>query len=383
MAEQIDIKKSKRKTQNAKRKATQGCAAILGAIMILMGAALTFAADPPASGAEALIQAGHWKRARAILEPEVRAHPQDPKSLYLLAQVKMAFKDFDGALPFAQRAVEVDGKNSNYHLKLGQVYGEMAARANIFSAGPLAVKFRKEVEIALELDPENLDALDSMMQFKFQAPGLMGGDKNQAYALADKIFRLNPSEGYISKSKLAELQKNITEVEDCYRKAVDSDPKNYHALTLLAGFYSHPPHSQYDLAAKHAQRGVEIDPLRVEAYGILARVFAFVEHWSDLEQTLTAAEEKVADDLRPYYEAATAMVEAGKELPRAESYAKKYLSQEPEGDEPDAAEAHRLLGLVFEKEGRAVEARTEMETALRLRPNFKAAKEDLARINKR
>jgi len=358
-------------------------AAILGALMIFVGAALTLAADPPASGAEALIQGGHWKRARAILEPEVQAHPQDPKSLYLLAQVKMAFKDFDGALPLAQRAVEVNGKNSNYHLKLGQVYGEMAARANIFSAGPLAVKFRQEVEIALELDPENLDALDSMMQFKFQAPALMGGDKDQARALADRISRLNPVEGYISKSKLAELQKNATEVEDCYRKAVDADPRNYHALTLLAGFSTHAPHAKYDLAAKNARQAIEIDPSRIEAYGILARAFALVEHWSDLEQTLTAAEDKVADDLRPYYEAATAMVEAGKELPRAESYAKKYLSQEPEGDEPDAAEAHRLLGLVFEKEGRAVEARTEMETALGLRPNFKAAKEDLARINKR
>src|ERR1035438_6961599 len=102
--------------------------AFLASLMILVGAALPLPADPPATDPEALIQAGHWKRARAILEAQFQAHPQDPTNLYLLSQVKMALEDFDGALPLVQHAVELDGKNSNYHLKLGQVYGEMAAR---------------------------------------------------------------------------------------------------------------------------------------------------------------------------------------------------------------------------------------------------------------
>ncbi len=232
-------------------------------------------------------------------------------------------------------------------------------------------------------NPQNLEALDSMMQFKFQAPGLMGGDKNQARALADTITRLNPSEGYLSRAKLAELEKNPAEVEGDYLKAVEAGPRNYGALTALAKFYSHAPPAKYELAVKNAQQAVEIDPLRVEAYWILARLFALQERWNDLDSLLGAAEEKVPDDLRPYYEAANAQLETGKDLPRAEKYAKKYLAQESEGDGPGAADAHRLLGLVSEKQGRVAEARAELETALRLRPNFKAAKEDLARINKR
>ena len=47
---------------------------------------------------------------------------------------------------------------------------------------------------------------------------------------------------------------------------------------------------------------------------------------------------------------------------------------------PDAADAHRLLGLVLEKEGRNAEARAEIQTALRLRPKFKDAKDDLKRL---
>ncbi len=351
--------------------------------LAVVGVALAGAANSPSDDAQALIQAGHWKRARAILEPQVKAHPQDPQGAYLLTQVKAAFKDFDGALPLAQHAVELDGKNSNYHLKLGQIYGEMAARASMFAAGSLAVKFRKEVEIALDLNPKNLEALDSMMQFKFQAPGLMGGSKTQARALAEEITGLSPSEGYLAHAELAELEKNPAEMEANYLKAVEADPKNYHALTTLARFYSSPPQLKLDAATKYAQQAWQLDPSRADAGWILARVFSLEERWSDLQAILVASEKNVPDDLRPFYEAARALLEIGKEFPRAEGYAKKYLSEEPEGEEPDAADAHRLLGLVFEREGRISEGRTEIETTLQLRPNFKAAKEDLKRMDRR
>jgi len=181
---------------------------ILWPLSAWQGRARASTPDSQSAETEALIHSGHWKRARAILEPQVKAHPEDPRGCYLLAEVKMSFKDFDGALPLAQHAVDLDGKNSDYHLKLGQIFGEMAARASMFAAGSLAVKFRKEVEIAIGLDSRNLDALDSMMQFKFQAPGLMGGSKDEARALADKITLLNPSEGYLAHAELAELEKN-------------------------------------------------------------------------------------------------------------------------------------------------------------------------------
>jgi len=363
----------------------QFSAAVLAVIILRplsawQGRARASTPDSQSAEAEALIHSGHWKRARAILEPPVKAHPQDPRGCYLLAEVKMSFKDFDGALPLAQHAVDLDGKNSDYHLKLGQVFGEMAARASFLAAGSLAGKFRKEVEIAIDLDGKNLDALDSMMQFKFQAPGLMGGSKEEARALADKITLLNPSEGYLAHAELAELEKNPAQMEAFFLKAVQANPNNYGALTAIASFYTQSPHTNFDEALKNASSALRLDATKIGAYWIMARVFALQGRWDELEQILTTSEKNIPDDLRPIYAAARALLQIGKELPRAESYAKKYLSQEPEGDEPDNAEAHRLLGLIFEKEGRNAEARAEIQTALQLRPNFKAAKDDLKRL---
>jgi tetratricopeptide (TPR) repeat protein len=262
---------------------------------------------------------------------------------------------------------------------LGKVLGEMAARASFFSAGSLATKFRKEVEIAIQLDFGNLDALDAMMQFKYQAPGIMGGSKDEARALAEKITALNASEGYLAHAELAEMQKDPGQMEAFYLKAVQANPRNYNAQTALAKFYSQSPHAKYDEAAKHAQDALQLDLTRIEAYWILARVFALQQR-GGLEQTLANAEKNVTDDLRPFYEAAQGLLDAGTDYQRAEAYAKRYLSQNPEGEEPDAADAHRLLGLVLEKEGRIAEARTEIQSAIRLRPNFKAAKADLKRL---
>jgi tetratricopeptide (TPR) repeat protein len=161
---------------------------------------------------------------------------------------------------------------------------------------------------------------------------------------------------------------------------VQANPRNYDAQTALAKFYSQSPHTKYDEAAKHAQVALQLDPTRVEAYWILARVFALQQQLGRLEQTLANSEKNVPDDLRPFYEAAQALLEAGEDYRRAEGYSKRYLSQNPEGEEPDAADAHRLLGLVLEKEGRMAEARVEIHAAIRLRPNFKAAKDDLKRL---
>jgi tetratricopeptide (TPR) repeat protein len=337
------------------------------------------AASEPGS-AEALIEAGHYKRARAILEPRLAANPRDAQAVYLLSRTKLAFGDLDGALKSAQQAVALEDGNSNYHFQLAEVYGEMADRASIFAAAGLAGKFKGELEASLARDPKNLDALDALMQYSFQAPGLMGGDKGKARAIADELVQLSPVQGYLSQAELAKEARDFAKVEEYFLKAVQADPKNYEAQTALARFYTQPSHRNTDGAGKHAREAVQLDPARAKGYSILASVLAFERRWSELEAVLSASEKAVPDDLAPYFEAANALLESGVELQRGEAYLRKYLAQEPEGEEPDAAHAHQLLGLILEKQGRSAEAASELEMAVRMNPRLKGAKEDLKRV---
>jgi tetratricopeptide (TPR) repeat protein len=328
------------------------------------------------------MEAGHWKRARALVEPRVTADPRDARAACQLARIKLAFGDRDEALDLAQRAVALEDGNANYHYQLAEVYGEMASKASMFAAAGYAGKMRSELEASLKLDPHNLDALDDLMQFSFQAPGVMGGDKNKARAIATTIEQLNPVRGYLAEAELAESAKDPSKQEEWLLRAVEAAPKNYEAQTTLAAFYTQPAHRKVEEAGKHSRESVQLDPGRAKGYSILATVWALEQHWDELEGTLARAERNVPDDPAPYYEAANAILESGGELKRAENYARKYLAQAPEGEEPDTAHAHRLLGLILEKQGRKAEAASELETSLRINPRFRAAKEDLKRIQK-
>jgi tetratricopeptide (TPR) repeat protein len=340
------------------------------------------AAAPGPDCTEALIEAGHWKRARAILEPRLAANPRDAQAAYLLSRTQLAFGNLDAALKSAQQSVALEDANSNYHYQLAEVYGKMAERASIFAAASLAGKLKSELEASLVRNPKNLDALDALMQYCFQAPGLMGGDKGKARAIADELVQLTPVQGYLSQAELAKEAKDLVKVEEYFLKAVQADPKNYEAQTALASFYTEPSHRNTERAEKHARMAVELDPTRARGYSILARVLALERRWSELETVLSTSERHVPDDLAPYFQAANAMLESGVDLKRGETYLRKYLAQEPEGEEPDAAQAHRLLGLILEKQGRSAEAVSELEAAVQMNPRFKAAKEDLQRVKR-
>jgi tetratricopeptide (TPR) repeat protein len=346
----------------------------------LLVSVLAGAPDP--GSAEALINAGHWKRARAIVEPRLAANPRDALAACLLSKIKLAFGDLHGALISAQQAVALEDGNSNYHFQLAEVYGEMAAKASMFVAGGLAKKFKGELDVSLAHDPKNLEALDALMQYSFQAPGIMGGDKGKAHAIAEQLVQLSPARGYLAQAELAREAKDFAKVEECFLKAVQADPKNYEAQTALAGFYTQPSYRKTESAEKHAREAVQLDPSRAKGYSILAKVLAFEQRWSELETLLSTSERNVPDDLSPYFEAANAMLESGVNLKRGETYLRKYVAQEPEGEEPDAAHAHRLLGLILEKQGRIAEAVTELEAAVQLDPRFRAAKEDLKRVQR-
>jgi tetratricopeptide (TPR) repeat protein len=351
---------------------------LVSSILVTTLSAKAGPTDP--GSAEALIEAGHWKRARAIMEPRVAANPRDARAACLLSQVRVAFGDLDGALKLAQQAVALEDGNSNYHFQLARVYGEMADRASMFAAASLGRKFKSEVDASLARDPRNLDALEALMEYSFQAPGLMGGDKGKARAIAEKLVQLNPVRGYLAQAELAKEAKDFAKVEEWFLEAVQADPKSYEAQTALAGFYTQPSNRKVEWAEKYARAAVQLDPARAKGYSILAMVLALERRWSELETVLSSSEKNVPDDLAPYFEAANALLESGVDLKRGEAYLRKYLAQEPQGEEPDAAHAHRLLGLILEKQGRGAEAVSELETAVRLDPRFKAAKEDLQRV---
>ena len=69
----------------------------------------------PRKRAEELIEAGHWKRARTLVEARMREAPDDPLAIYLTSQIRFAFGDADAPLGLAEKALALDGGAARYH----------------------------------------------------------------------------------------------------------------------------------------------------------------------------------------------------------------------------------------------------------------------------
>lgn len=330
------------------------------------------------ASAEALIEGGHWKRARALLEQRVNANPNDAQAVCLLSRVKIAFGDFDAALSLAEKAVALNGRNADYHYQLAEVYSDMLPRAGTLKQ--LSLSLRKELDAALALDPKHLDALSGLMQFYLEAPWIAGGDKGKARAIAEQMVRIDAARGYLAMARLAQAEKDLAKVEGFYLKALQANPRNYEVQLALANLYGSQSKKKYDLAVKHAREALALDAGREVAYSILAVIFAMGQRWGELDAILAQAEKNVPDNLNPHYQAGRVLAAEGKDLPRAERYFRKYLTWEPEGYRPDFASAHWRLGLTLEKQGRKSEALSELEIAVRMKPDFDIAKKDLRRL---
>src|SRR5262249_36447451 len=157
-------------------------------------------------------------------------------------------------------------------------------------------------------------------------------------------------------------------LEALYRKAVDADPKSYDAQVELAAYYG--SQKKYALEEKHAQMALAIDRSRASAHARLAEALAATRTQETVEAGLEQAEANVPDNLLPYFTAGVALFTEQKDLPRAESYFRKYLSQDAEGRAPSHAVARWRLAQVLEKLGRKPEAVAQLEIAVRADPDF-------------
>jgi tetratricopeptide (TPR) repeat protein len=342
---------------------------------ILLPACLALAGNAPQTLPEKLIEEGHWKKARTIVDSWIREKLKDPLANFLLSQVRGAFHDRQSPLELAETAVRLDGSVAKYHRQLAEVIGVTAQHASMLQQLFLARRFKKEIDTALAEDATDLQAMRDLMEYYLLAPGIAGGDRDKAQAVADRIERQSIPEGCMAKARLAEFDKQPGKVEGLLRRGAGAQPPNYRARAALAAFYLAPAHRNYDLAEQSAREALRIGPGRVEGYAVLATALASRANWSELEALLARAEGAVPDDLTPDYRAAEAILASGRDLPRAEALLRKYLAAEPEGNAPTLADAHWQFGLVLEKQGRRKEAVAEWNSAARLDPDSPAKRE--------
>src|SRR5215831_13208767 len=202
-------------------------------LLVLVAAVTSFAQD---AAPEKLIEAGHWKRARTLVERNLEETPDDANATFLLSQIRAAFGEREAPVALAEKAVRLDGGVARYHRQLAEVQGLLAQHANVFQQIGLARRFRKEIDAAIELDPRDVQALRDLLEFYLRAPGIVGGDMKKAESTAQQITALDLCEGLLAKSRIAEYRKDLGEAEATLRRAAEACPSSYKTLMTAAEF---------------------------------------------------------------------------------------------------------------------------------------------------
>jgi tetratricopeptide (TPR) repeat protein len=229
------------------RCSAQGLAAALLGVAITLAASAQTGATPPSSpgqthdqsmaDANAALQAGEADKALAMLASLPSSGPMQAQKLNILCRVRYMLEQFDAAATACEQAVQLDGKNSNYHLWLGRALGEKAARASFMTAFSLAKRTRAEFEEAVRLNPGNVEAMTSLGDFYRQAPGVVGGGVDKAQAIAADLDKVDPARALELRGNIAEQQKDLTTAEKDFKQATAAGVHPAHAWTNLAAFY--------------------------------------------------------------------------------------------------------------------------------------------------
>lgn len=126
-----------------------------------------------------------------LASPVYVAAESDNTDQFKLGQMHYAAGDYDAAINSFSMAITLAPDNSSYHHWLGKSYGMLAQESNLLRAYSLSRKTRRELERAVELDDQNIDALTDLMEYYRQAPAFLGGGEEKADKIRIRLDELN------------------------------------------------------------------------------------------------------------------------------------------------------------------------------------------------
>jgi tetratricopeptide (TPR) repeat protein len=220
-------------------------------LLFLLTATLASAAVPPAEldALRQLLTERKLAEAEAAAVKLTTSYPQEAAAFVALGTVHMNKQDPEPAAKAFEQAVALAPTNSDYQRRLGDAYGLAAQKAGVFSKLGFAKKCLAAYTRAVELDPTNLAARQSLLGFYQQAPGMVGGGMDKAYAQAAEIKKLDADRGRLAFAQLYASDKKWAEAFAEFEAVLKQEPSHYLALFQIGRLAA--------LSGERLDRGIE------------------------------------------------------------------------------------------------------------------------------
>jgi Flp pilus assembly protein TadD len=204
-------------------------------LVLAVSAASVSARTPEWDRAHELYQRTEYAQALSALD---RVPNKDVDTFELIGQCHFMQGDYKQAGDAFEKALALAPQSSELHRLLGIVYGRRAETGSVFTAPGNAKKAHQYFEQAVELDPNNREAVADLFEYYLEAPGIMGGGLDKAETLVVHITRLDTPAGHHALAQLEGKRKNYQAAEEQLRRAVELAPHQVGRLVDLAKFLS-------------------------------------------------------------------------------------------------------------------------------------------------
>jgi tetratricopeptide (TPR) repeat protein len=144
-----------------------------------------------------LWQQQDFAAAKVLLTDKVNRKTKDAWLLAALGRSELELGQADAAEELLARAVKIEADNARYQFWFGRASCDSAQQASMFSALGYAKRCRNAFEHAVSLAPADTGYLKALGKYYAQAPGIAGGDKEQALAIAARLEQQDPLQGQL------------------------------------------------------------------------------------------------------------------------------------------------------------------------------------------
>lgn len=289
-----------------------------------------------------LYEKGEYREANDLLSSANDSPDVSAETRFWQGKTALKIRKWDKAVKEMEKAVKMEPSNAIYHLWLGRAYGARAEN-RIFGFND-ARRVLREFREAGRLDPESITIRFDLLEFYAQAPGIVGGSKDKAWAEAEAISKLNPVTGYTARATIYEHEKKWDMAEKEFVQATVDHPSDADAHKDLAQFFLDRRDLKRALAS--ARKALELDNHSNQSRFILAvsRI--------QLGQNAEKARETLLE-----------------------------LAEESLGDEsPTFEDVHYWLGVYYFNKGEYKNSEDAFESVLIYNPDNKKAKDYLSKI---
>ena len=305
----------------------------------------------------------------------------EPEAHFYLGRIAFLDDDYSKAISWIEKAKKTEPDSSKYYMWLGHSYGRKAQNSAKIRQPFLAKKSLSNYEKSVEIDPTNIEARNSLIEFYLQAPGFLGGGTDKAYKQAEEIEKLDPLEGVLATGRVLSYDKGPEAAKPIYKDALEDGMDSVQIANRLYSIL-YDENKFEEAVSVMDQQLVKRDTLaflHLQKGNALQRLSKYEDSYLSYQRALELNPEMTV----VYYQIGRLAAESGQYLEEGEKSINKFIEEGESFGSGTMAWAYYRLGTIKEHKAETDQAKESYQLALKSDKKHKEAKEALKALNKK